>query len=811
MRLILLLAVFFFSTIDLYSQGTVRINGYISEEGSEEPLIGAIISDTVSRQYAVSNEFGYFIFLGKNLNNQRLRISYAGYQPNYLDWKTLNTLDSTYTVYLSPYRFKEAVVRVKKIDLIEPGKLSINQLSLSRQPAFGGLPDLFRALGTLSGVSNGGEVFSGLYVRGGEDNQNLYLLDGAPVYGGSHLFNLISLYNTEAIKLATLYKGIAPARYGGRLSSVLDVQLREGTKEAIKGNFNVGVLTSSFLLEGPILKKKNQSFLLAGRTTFYNLLQRKRKKALEENFKGSKDYNGYNFFDLNARYNWEINPSNKLYFNAYYGYDKQTAENQNRYTFTYPNPNFLERDKTKQLLVNSSYCLRYSSVLNDHVFGQVTLSYNKYKNSVYYDSQKYKTGDSLLFVNILEEQYLNENFTNLRKFGAENLSARIESSFFYPKLGKWTVGQELIGHKLNTGIFEYTSGIRDFITKEWFQNTTNASNNKLPFLLEGATYIENSSQFLKSRINVVTGLRANWFDNKFVGFAPSLQSTYRINQKGGLTLGLRKHYQSLFSLSGNANQFDKNIWVPTDAKFPTQNSWIYSIGTNWPNLIPKSEFSVELFHKTMHNLVFFDYQNELSYFNYSEKLKGNGTAKIQGMDFQWNTELKSISASAAYTLSKNTRQFAEVNNGAQYLSTFDSRHDMKLGFSFHPNDKKWNFGANWFYRTGFRFTFPEGFSGVSPISTAFPVYGGINNLKLPDYHRLDLSAKWTYRPKAKTWYKDYDFTFNIINAYDRKNVTAVTFKSETIIDPSGNPKQITVAKGVNILPILPSLNFSIRF
>lgn len=786
----------------------ITIQGYVREVKTLEPLIGATVFDSASIQSTVTNEFGYFRLEIPGSEKVVIRTRYLNYLPTVMVIDH-PVKDSFVTLLMEPYKIGTVEITATK-ETANASVISIGKERILQTPVIGGISDLLRVLATFSGVTTGSELFTGLYVRGGNDDQNLHLLDGAPIYGTAHLFNLVSLYNSEAIKKVQLYKGLYPARFGGRLSSVLDVNFKEGNKEKWQGNFNIGILTSSMLLEGPLSKNRKTSLLFAARATYLNAFTAKQKKLINTDFRSVHEYFGYQFWDANLKINHEINNKNKVFLNVYYGDDHQQTITQNAAVFYRQYRNFADRGTHDQNLRNLSVCGRYSGILSDKIFTHFTYSYNTYKNDLIQGDKRYEALDSFFLGKILDPQYLQESLTVNRLFSGSNMSSRAEI-MLTPDHHQIRMGMEWTRHQLNPGSFKVTQLIQDGTIDN--QPSTLAVENEASTRSESALYVEDEFKIFK-KLQINPGIRLSWF-------APvhrprtelRLLADYNLSKKIQLSFGFGTTNQYLFTLNTSANLFDRNIWVASDRDFKPQQAQIYTLGTQINHLPLGSSLSVQAYYRKMNNLLFYRFNSEdnLTYYNWQNKAFKSGQGKVYGVDMDYVLPVhRGWSVTAGYTFSWNYRRFEEINKGQWFFSRYDRRHDFKLTLIYAPPASKWSGSALWFYNTGNRFTLPTGYTGNNALFPNFPTYNNINNVKMPAFHRLDLMAKRTY-PCKKGFIKSYSYIFNVVNVYNQKNPYSLYFDTVKKEDTQGNVVLKKQLKGKSALTTLPSVNFNVTF
>jgi hypothetical protein len=783
--------------------------GFVREKGSLEPLTGVSIQDTVSKNSCYSNEFGRFnLPIAENGQLPVLLVRYAGYTAALA---VVPHADSAVLILLEPVTLKEVAITAVRPVVPALGQLTIDRAKLLQVPSPGGVPDLLRALATMPGVSTGGELFNGLLVRGGNPDQNLFLLDGAPVYGTTHLFNLVSLFNPDAISRAKLYKGMFPARYGGRASSVLDVRFREGRKDQWRLNWGLGLLNASILAEGPLGKRKKSSLLLAGRGTYLDLLTLKKRRAINTLENGSTAFNNFGFWDFNMRFNHEFNTRNKLFINGYYGIDYQTSIDQNIFWSFGNSMNFADILQSGQTLKNLSACMQYSHVANERSSWLFSASFNRFDNQLSDQQTYYYHNNPNAVQNINEPQFLRNASDSRQSFSGSNQAFRAEWRHLWKRGHQLTAGAESIFHQLNPGRFALSAqerdsqGVQVFAAGQAFQNPQENP-------VEMAVYVEDEISLWHQKLLLHPGFRVQKLGTTPWYFDPRLLVQWKLRPHVSVSASAGITTQMLHTLSGDANRFDKSIWVPAGQNNPAQRSRMVSAGVSFDKIPAIGALSVELFYRKMSGLTYFRFNPDdvYSYSNWPDKLIGAGRGAARGVDLLWQFRKAGFSTDVAYSLSWNNRQFDELNGGKVFPSKYDRRHDLKFSAAFTPKKSAWSFGATWFYNTGFRYTVADGTASGNPLFPGFPVFSGINNVKMPDYHRLDVMARWT-QTKEKGLLKQYSWSFDVLNVYNRKNPYGLTVAKESVVNPDGSTSTRQKLKGVSVLPILPSITFRAQY
>lgn len=790
------------------------IKGIVREQGSLEPIIGASVETVSSPTIMIqTDETGRFLIKLKGIDATFIRIRNIGYSSFVLKLEP-EQFDSIFTILLQPAQLQEVEIKTTRDRNLAPTQIVTTQAQVKNTPSIGGIPDLVRVLATQPGVSSGGEIFSGLYVRGGNDDQNLFVLDGAPIYGASHLFNIVSLFNADALKRAQLYKGVFPARFGGRLASVLDVNFKEGSKERLQGNLNIGFLNASGLVEMPLGSNKKTSLLLAGRTTYLNLLSARNKKELNDPNTTTGSYNSYNFFDLNARINHEFNTSNKLYLNFYYGNDEQKLIDKSvRGGYTGVKKWTQKKNTLTQQLVNLSVCARLQSVLSDHSSLQLTTSYNAYMNKLNNNDKLYAPLDTFYRPDLFTESSLVEHNQLGSAYIGGNWSNRLEWLYTGLSWAHLRTGMEATIHHLKPGSYSFNTTTRELPGEQPTVYQTTVSNTTTT-QLETALYSELEIKALDNRLMINPGLRLSSFSsNKQYALEPRLLTTYMINNNTSMSIGVGRTVQYLHTLNGSGNRFDKSIWIPSNSEFPAQKAWMGTLGIDIKHLpIFNQGFSVEgYYRKSQHQTLFlYNPDDPYPYYAFSDRLLGNGQGNSFGIDMIGRIHAGHFDCSIGYSLSKNEIQFSQINNRKPFPAKYDRRHDLKISTTYQKPQSKWFFAAYWTLNSGHRYTLPIGFVDSNPLFFGYPAYVGINNAKLPPYHRLDLMARWE-RPLNYLFIKKCNVSFNLLNAYARKNPYGLVLDTENITLPNGNKFAKQNLKGVALFPILPSISAGINF
>ncbi len=749
---------------------------------SSESLIAATIYVKELGIGTQTNTYGFYS-ITLPAGEHKVIYSYVGYGTkevslSLIESKTLNMeMQNQATI-------KEVEIRSTRRDEnvkgTEMGTISISANKIKKLPVMFGETDILKALQLMPGVQSAGEGSSGFYVRGGGPDQNLILLDDAVVYNTGHLFGFFSVFNTDALKNVTLIKGGMPANYGGRLSSVVDVSMKEGNMKDYHAEGGIGLISSRLTLEGPIKKNKG-SFMLSGRRTYIDVLI---KPFANEALKNS----GYFFYDANLKANYNITEKDRVYLSGYFGRDKfKFGSSTGAFSADIP-------------WGNSTATLRWNHLFNDRLFLNTTAVYNDYKFAF-----GAKQGDV--------EFKLSS--------GVRDYNLKTDLDYYTP-----------FNHKFKTGIaYTYHKFIPNQVSGSSGDVELKPDNALIKYAHEGGVYIMDDFD-LNSRIKINAGVRYSWFAQAgpyteyqydfngkksdstqytssdlvqtYGGLEPRLNIRYQINEYSSIKASAAKAYQYIHLITNNGSTLPTDLWVPSTLFVQPQSAWQYSLGY-FRNLFDNSvETSVEVYYKDMENQV--EYREgyvpntirdpELDF------VFGNGEA--YGAEFFINKTKGKFTGWIGYTLSWTYRTFKDLNNGNRYPAKYDRRHDLSIVASYELN-KKWTFSTVFVYGSGNAITLPTNYYIVD--LNIVPDYSELNAYRLFAYHRLDLSAIYTPKPKKpnKKWRSSW--AFSIYNVYSRQNPYFL------YVDTKGDLGQGVKAsvKQVSIFPILPSITYNFKF
>ena len=777
-----------------YLSAQNTLSGYVYDTDSREPLIGATVFDSLSQTGTTANEFGYYrLFIKKQ--NALLRVSYVGYETQRLLLSN-NQKDTVFNILLTPSVNLATVTvignRDDNIETIQPGKVNVPLERLQNIPSVGGERDLLKALAVLPGVANGAEGTSSLLLRGGGQDQNLFILDGANTYNTGHLLNFISIFNPDALKKVDFYKGGFPARFGGRLSSVVDVTFKEGNKKHFEGKVDLGLINSKLSLEGPLSKSGKTSYLFAARSTYLDFAQflignsaKKVKQGRHENFQG------YTFYDINAKITHEFDDKNKFYISYYEGLDLLRFVQKPQYARQYTD--------YRNSITNRALSARYYKIITPHFSMNTGLNYtvNIGKTKDHILSQFNTTSN---FKSIYDEtNYKSHNFL-------EDYNAYLR--FDYTPNTKHFIrfGLESTIHQYKT--HESTNDISRYTTDSIYLKVTDNLSNPLLRGYENAVYIEDEISFTKNIVANI-GLRGSLFkstDKTFSNLEPRFALRYTLPHLLTFNITAAQTVQYSHALLSNEIGLDKLVWVPSSKDYEPEKANQISFGLAKQFKNAGIDVSLEGYYKQMKHLAQFVFLNDDNiYQNWQQNTLKNGKGEAYGLEFMINKTQGKFNGLLSYTLSWNNRQYDNFNGGRVFPFKYDRRHLINTYVSYQLSTK-WKLGFLWTYNTGFRITIPNGQIKDIPFWDENKLlYTEVNNAKMPNYHRLDINAineKKLKNGHIRTW------SINVYNAYARQNPIFIYVRQGYTFNNTTVPTQV---KGIVLLPFVPSVNYALKF
>jgi hypothetical protein len=752
----------------------VIISGFIRDSRNGESLSGAVIYPKENPSAGIySNSYGYYA-LTLPAGNYTLIVHYMGFKTKSISLDLKDNLTLNIDLEEESIALKEITVTGEKDNnnVISNELISnINVREIRNIPVIFGEKDILKTIQLMPGISPAGEGNSGFYVRGGGVDQNLILLDEAPVYNPSHLLGFFSTFSSDAIKDITVYKGGFPAEYGGRLSSVVDVRMNEGNNKEFHVSGGIGLISSRLAVEGPIVKNKG-SFMITARRTYADVfLILLPGRGADSTAKNSTLY----FYDLNMKANYRLTKKDQLYFSCYLGRD-----------------NFNLGGNLGLNWGNFTTTTRWNHILSDKIFSNTSLIFSRYSYNfnVAVESKTMRVKSEIRDVNLKEDfnYYLNSN--NTIKFGFN------------------TIFHTFVPSKVDNTIFLRVKSMDN------------------RYALENAIYLSNE-QTITKHLKATYGLRFSLFSsigpgtvytydevsdivdsvsypkgkifNTYGGLEPRLLLSYIINDSSSIKASYARTRQYIHLLSNTTSTTPFDLWIPSNINILPEIADQYTLGYFRNFLNNKFETSVEVYYKNMQNQI--DYRNgaNLILNNKVESQLVFGKGWSYGAEFLVRKKYGKLTGWISYTLSRTKRQFKDINNGTPFLAKQDRPHNISIVGMYEINPHL-TLSATWIYYSGNAVTFPSGSYIVD--GNIVPYYTERNGYRMPDYHRLDLGLTWQ-REKRKR--NEGSWNFSIYNIYARENAYAINFQP----DPD-NPAKMQAVQ-LSLFRIVPSITYNFRF
>lgn len=797
-----LLFAFLIAAFGLHAQQTFTVSGYVNDSTSGESLIGASLFIKEIQKGVSTNTYGYYsVTLAEGRYTFVTR--YIGYA------QQDRTIDLRADVKMN-IDLKPTVTEIKQVEVVKEkrksntestdmGRLDVDVQKLNTLPALLGEVDILKVIQFLPGVKSGGEGNSGFYVRGGGPDQNLILLDEATVYNASHLFGFFSVFNADAIKNLELIKGGMPANYGGRTSSVLDITMKEGNDNQFHGQGGIGLISSRFTLEGPLVKNKS-SFVVSGRRTYIDVLTKPFLKD-NPNFGGT----GYYFYDLNAKANYRISDKDRVYLSGYFGRDV--------FDFGSSDPG---DPKFRIPWGNATVAARWNHVFGPKLFMNTTATFSDYQF-------EFNGGQS---------DFEFKLFSGIKDYGL-----KVDLSQYPNVRHSLKYGGQYIYHVYTPSTVSVSSGATDFNIDE--PSKLKAHETAIYILdefdltdrirLNGGLRFTSFAQvgtfreYLLNNAGEPTGDLVNYERGQSVktyyGLEPRLSARYRLNDMSSVKASFNRNLQYVHLASFSSIALPTDVWVPSGKNVEPQVGVQYAAGYFRDFKERVFEASVEVYYKDMLNLI--EYKEgaqpqDNGNTNYDANLVfGDGYS--YGAELFLKKRTGRLNGWVGYTWSRTMRQFPDLNNGKEFASRWDRTHDLSVVASYEYN-KRWTFGATFTYQTGQAVTLPVNRYWIE--GRLVSEYTERNGYRMAPYHRLDVAATLLNKETKKK--KDpltgvvtevprkyrSSWTFGVYNAYNRANPYFIYFANEGNL-ATGNFE--VVAKQVSLFSILPSITWNFKF
>lgn len=805
MRKTILLALLFASYIGIYAQN-YTISGYVTDKNSGETLAGASVFDNEKMVGTTTNTFGFYSLTlpGGKISLASSYIGFSSFNSTFnLIRDTVITIELDEELILSAAIItadrKELGVRGSQISAID---VPIGQLKAV--PSLLGESDIIKALQLLPGVQSGTEGSAGFYVRGGGPDENLFLLDGVPVYNVNHMAGFFSVFNADAIKNVTLYKGGFPARFGGRLSSILDIQLNDGNTREIHGNVSVGLISAKFNLEGPLFKGKT-TFNISGRRTYYDILA----KPLLLYFAKDQDYDkfsaGYYFYDLNAKITHRFSDRDKLFLSFYIGDDAIYANIRDKYT---EDQGYKSESRVKMNWDwgNMISAIRWNHLISNKLFMNTTATYTRYRFNLGLANQQSEISSGDEF---------SEEISMLYKSGIEDLSVKLDFDYSPSPNHVIKYGANYTYHRFKPGVSVAKMEIKEG-SDQIKVDTTFGDKNILAH--ETMLYVEDNITFL-SFLKANIGLHYSTYslsDHFYHSLQPRVSLRALINDNLSVKMGYASMQQYIHLLSNSSISLPTDLWVPVTKRVTPMTSHQYSLGLFY-NVRKILDLSVEGYYKEMNNLI--EYKDGASFLGSTsgwEDKVSMGRGWAYGVEFLAQKNTGKTTGWIGYTWSKAERLFdrpgQEINNGEVFPAKYDRRHDINLVIS-HKFSEKIDLSATWVFSTGNCGTLAMEeilSSSIYHSESLVPFVENRNNYRFNNYHRLDIGINFhkIKRVGKRTW------NISFYNLYNQKNPFLVYPTEETevtTIEGSVHVQNVKLLKQLTIFPIIPSFSYTRTF
>ncbi|MFN4300250.1 MAG: TonB-dependent receptor [Thermaurantimonas sp.] len=771
-----------------YAQRATRVtvSGFVSERRSAERLVGVNVYIPNLKVGTITNNYGYYS-LSIPRGRHTIVFSMLGFTSRQyeIDLRRDTVINVELQEEIAELEEVVIIAEKKQAENVQMSSIDLPMKTVKKIPMLFGETDLLRAIQYLPGVQSGNEGFTGIYVRGGSPDQNLILLDGVPVYNVSHLFGFFSVFNSDAIKSVQLYKGGFPARFAGRLSSVIDITMKEGNMRKFGAEGSIGLISSRLTVEGPILKDK-ASFIFSGRRTYLDMLTRPLIGSGNDDATG-----GYYFGDFNGKINYILNPKNRLYLSYYGGIDK---------FFFRDRTNFGTHTETVEGGLqwgNNTGSLRWNHLFNNKMFVNTTLNYTRYRFTTYF-SQTHSTDPS--------KNVLARFFSYIQDF-----SLRSDWEYALNPNHYLRFGVSSILHDFRPGALQVRDNQANIDSLVDFSKRIQS--------VENGLYIEDEmSVGNRTKLNLGLHYAQNFVKGvTYQGLQPRLSGRYMLTDKTSIKASYVMMQQFIHLLSNTGIGLPTDLWVPATDKVKPQLAHQVAIGATY-SMNTTYEFSAEAYYKHMSNLI--EYKNGASYYStvdWQSQVHTGGRGWSYGLELFAEKKLGNTTGWIGYTLSWSWRQFKELNNGLPYPFRFDRRHDVSIVLN-HKFSERFDIGFTWVYGTGIATNIPMGqfatlpidfWSGYSPVFinpdqlTSVTYFGPRNSFRMPAYHRADIGLNF---------HKKLDFgierTWNIslYNLYSRRNPFFIYIDYFNNNDPDKGAYKL-----VSLFPIIPSVSYYLKF
>jgi len=752
------------------AQGMFTVSGYIRDAKTGEDLIGATVSvKELSTRGSATNAYGFYS-LTLPSGQYQVTTQYMGYDPQIRQVDLTRSCKIDFLLESHENALGEVVVTTQRkndnITKLEMGVQKLDTKDIKNIPVLFGEKDILKTIQLLPGIKSAGEGSSGFNVRGGAVDQNLILLDEATVYNASHLMGFFSVFNSDAIKDISVYKGNEPAEYGGRLSSALDIKMNDGNDKKISVNGGIGLISSRLTIEGPLVKDKG-SFIVSARRTYADLFL---KLSKDTTFNQAQLY----FYDFNAKANYKLDDKNRIYLSGYFGKDVLGLGSTFGINWG-----------------NATGTLRWNHLFSDRLFSNTSVIFSNYDYRI-----NITNGIELNIISRIQDYSIKQDF---QLYSGTNNTLKFGFNFIY--------------HKIIPGIITASSTVD-------LKTLTNK------YALENAIYLSHQLTF-SDKFSVEYGARVSAFSSlgpgnfytydslgsptdttfypkgkfvkNYVNIEPRATFNYILNQQSSVKASYSRNVQNLHLISNSTSGNPTDLWIPSSNNVKPEISDQVSLGyyRNFDDNL--FEFSAEVYYKYLQNQI--DYKNGAE-LNFNENIESQilfGSGRAYGLEVFLKKKYGRFNGWISYDLSRTERKFDAINNGNYYPARQDRTHDISIVGMYELN-KRLTFSATWVYNTGNAVTFPSGKYEID--GKTIMLYSQRNANRMPAYHRLDIGATWIVKKTKKF---ESSWTFSIYNAYGRENAYTISFQNN-VDDPTK-----TEAIQTTLFRFVPSFSYNFKF
>lgn len=754
-----------------FAQKQYSISGTVRDASSGETLIGATIKVDGKNDVSVTNDYGFYS-LTLDPGTYDLIVSFIGFTSE-VHRIALNR-DTTFSVSLGTGTTLEAVQinADSPRDILNSAMMGTNRFQVEdilKVPVLFGEKDILKTIQLLPGVISGGEGSSGFYVRGGAVDQNLILLDEAPVYNASHLFGFFSTFNSDAIKEMTLYKGGVPPQYGGRLASVLDVSMLDGNKKKFGVKGGIGLIASRLALEGPLEKDKG-SFMISARRTYADMFL---KLSKDSTINQSSLY----FYDLNIKTNYQFNESNTVYLSGYFG--KDVLGYSDLFGFDWG---------------NSTATLRWNHIFNPRLFSNTSLIYGdfNYNVDVFDDDANFKIASLIRSFTFKQDFHFYARSNHLFQFGVSALKQKISPANF---ISRDTSTLSSLESESRSGM-----EVNAYVSHDW---KVSERLNMLYGLRFSTFMVLGPGSFNQYDRDGDIIKTTNYSDfalvKQYFVLEPRFSLNYKLTPFSSVKASYNRNSQNLHLLTNSTASLPTDVWVMSSQNIQPQLADQGALGYFRTLKDDQFEFSAEVYYKAMQNQIDFKSNADIQANPNVEADLLYGTGRAYGLELYLKKRTGKLNGWVSYTLSRSERQFDEIDEGRWFSARQDRTHDLSVVAMYQINER-WSFSSTFVYSTGNAVTFPNGKYIIDDKPIWY--YTERNGSRMPDYHRLDLG--FTFEPKSKGKIKS-TWDFGLYNAYNYKNAYLIDFRENE------DNRNITEAYKISLFGIIPSITWNFKF